>query len=42
MTERPWYAEVLGEDDPERRLRLVARTSRQVKERARRGHERDP
>jgi AcrR family transcriptional regulator len=30
---RPWYREALDEPDPERQLRLVARNSRQVKQR---------
>lgn len=34
MDERPWYPELLAEPDPERRLRLLAATSRTVKERA--------
>ena len=34
MGERPWYREMLVEPDPERRVRLMARTSRVVKERA--------
>ncbi len=34
VAERPWYRAVLEEPDPERRLRLVARNSRIVKERA--------
>lgn len=34
MGERPWYAEVLDEPDPERQVRLVARNSRAVKLRA--------
>lgn len=33
VAERPWYRQVLEEPDPERQLRLVARTSRAVKER---------
>jgi AcrR family transcriptional regulator len=32
--ERPWYREVIEEPDPERQLRLNARNSRAVKERA--------
>jgi AcrR family transcriptional regulator len=32
--ERRWYREILDEPDPERRLRLTARNSRVVKERA--------
>src|SRR3954470_2213535 len=31
VAEQPWYLEVLGEPDPERRLRLNARNSREVK-----------
>ena len=31
VSERPWYREVLEEQDPERQLRLVARYSREVK-----------
>jgi AcrR family transcriptional regulator len=34
MGERPWYREVLGEPDPERQLRQVARHSCLVKRRA--------
>jgi AcrR family transcriptional regulator len=34
MGERPWYRAVLDEPDPERQLRLTARTSREVKTRA--------
>ena len=34
MGERPWYRELLDEPDPERQLRLMARTSRLVKLRA--------
>ncbi len=34
VSERAWYREVLAEPDPERQLRLNARTSRAVKERA--------
>lgn len=34
MGERPWYRELLDEPDPERQLRLMARTSRAVKLRA--------
>jgi AcrR family transcriptional regulator len=34
MGERDWYREVLAEPDPERQLRLTARNSRMVKERA--------
>jgi AcrR family transcriptional regulator len=34
MGERPWYRDVLDEPDPERQLRLTARTSREVKTRA--------
>ena len=34
MPERPWYREMLAEPDPCRRLRLMAATSRTVKERA--------
>ncbi len=34
MGERPWYRAMLAEPDPERRIRLMARTSRAVKERA--------
>lgn len=34
MGERGWYREMLAEPDPERRIRLMARTSRAVKERA--------
>ena len=34
MGERPWYRELLDEPDPERQLRLMARTSRMVKLRA--------
>jgi AcrR family transcriptional regulator len=34
MGERQWYREVLAEPDPERQLRLVARNSRAVKQRA--------
>jgi hypothetical protein len=31
VAEQPWYREVMGEPDPERRLRLNARNSRMVK-----------
>ena len=31
VSERPWYREVLEEQDPERQLRLTARYSREVK-----------
>lgn len=31
VAEQPWYREVIGEPDPERQLRLVARNSRVVK-----------
>lgn len=34
MPERAWYREMLAEPDPRRRLRLLAATSRTVKERA--------
>ena len=34
MGERAWYREILDEQDPERQLRLMARTSRMVKLRA--------
>ena len=34
VEERAWYRQVLEEPDPERKLRLVARASRTVKERA--------
>src|SRR6266705_6930967 len=34
VAERQWYRAVLEEPDPERQLRLTARTSRTVKERA--------
>jgi AcrR family transcriptional regulator len=34
VAERDWYRAVLDEPDPERKLRLVARNSRAVKERA--------
>ena len=34
MGQRPWYRELLEEPDPERQLRLMARTSRMVKLRA--------
>jgi AcrR family transcriptional regulator len=34
MPEHPWYRQMLAEPDPGRRLRLMARTSRAVKERA--------
>jgi AcrR family transcriptional regulator len=34
VAERAWYRQVLEEADPERKLRLVARASRTVKERA--------
>ena len=34
MTDRSWYRELLAEPDPERQLRLMARNSRIVKERA--------
>jgi AcrR family transcriptional regulator len=33
VAQLPWYQEVLAERDPERKLRLVARSSRAVKER---------
>jgi AcrR family transcriptional regulator len=33
MAERPWFREIVGEPDPGRRLALVARNSRLVKER---------
>ena len=32
--ERPWYREVLEEPDPARMVRLIAKSSRMVKERA--------
>lgn len=34
MAERPWYREMLDEPDPRRRLALVARNARSVRERA--------
>jgi AcrR family transcriptional regulator len=33
MAERPWFREIIGEPDPRKRLELVARNSRIVKER---------
>jgi hypothetical protein len=33
MPERPWYREIVAEPDPQRRLALVARNSRLVRER---------
>lgn len=33
MSERPWYREIVDEPDPQRRLALVARNSRIVRER---------
>lgn len=34
VAERPWYREVLGESDPHRQIKLIARNSREVKDRA--------
>ncbi len=34
VAERPWYREVLEESDPHRQIKLIARNSREVKDRA--------
>ena len=42
VPERPWYREIVEERDPERQLRLIARSSRLVKMRAAAADEGDP